>query len=84
MFKSKGDRLESLVQYVYQVLSNSSNQKIEVINKHDIIGKSGVKHNIDVYYQFNLNGITHKVIFECKNWKKKISKKKVLAFKSIL
>ncbi|MEB8399159.1 restriction endonuclease [Enterococcus casseliflavus] len=84
MFRSKGDRLESLVQYVYQVLSNSSNQKIEVINKHDIIGKSGVKHNIDVYYQFKLNGITHKVIFECKNWKTKISKEKVLAFKSIL
>lgn len=84
MFKNKGDRLESLVQYVYQVLSNSSNQKIEVINKHDIIGKSGVKHNIDVYYQFKLNGITHKVVFECKNWKTKISKEKVLAFKSIL
>ncbi|EMW5809697.1 restriction endonuclease [Enterococcus faecalis] len=66
------------------MLSNSSNPKIEVINKHDIIGKSGVKHNIDVYYQFKLNGITHKVIFECKNWKTKISKEKVLAFKSIL
>jgi|SRR5699024_3092631 len=84
MFKTKGDRLESLIQYIYQVLSDSANKDIEVKNKHNIVGKSGIIHNIDVYYQFELNGITHKVIFECKNWNSKVSKEKVLALKSIL
>ncbi|GIN74783.1 hypothetical protein J14TS2_52580 [Bacillus sp. J14TS2] len=84
MFGTKGDRLESLIQYVYQVLSDHSDKEIEVKNKEEIVGKSGVSHNIDVYYQFDLNGITHKVIFECKNWDNKVPKEKVLAFKGIL
>lgn len=84
MFKTKGDRLESLIQYVYQVLSDFSDKEIEVKNKQDIVGKTGVRHNIDVYYEFELNGITHKVIFECKNWDNKVTKEKVLALQVIL
>lgn len=84
MFKSKGDRLESLIQYVYQELSKFSNKNINIENKYDIVGKSGTTHNIDVYYQFELNGIIHRVIFECKNWKSKVSKDKVLTLKAII
>ncbi|MBF2595406.1 hypothetical protein [Listeria welshimeri] len=84
MFKNKGDRLESLIQYVYQELSKFSNKDIKVENKYDIVGKSGTTHNIDVYYQFELNGIVHRVIFECKNWKSKVSKDKVLILKAII
>lgn len=84
MFKNKGDRLESLIQYVYQELSKFSNKDIKVENKYDIVGKSGTTHNIDVYYQFELNGIVHRVIFECKNWKSKVSKDKVLTLKAII
>lgn len=84
MFKNKGDRLESLIQYVYQEMSYFSNNEIEVKNKYDVVGKSGVTHNLDVYYEFEMNDIAHKVIFECKNWKSRVSKEKVLAFKSII
>ena len=84
MFKNKGDRLESLIQYVYQELSKFANKEIEVKNKYDVVGKSGVTHNIDVYYQFELNGIIHRVIFECKNWNSKVSKEKVLVLKAIM
>lgn len=84
MFKSKGDRLESLIQYVYQTLSELSYSGIKVKNKFDVIGKSGTTHNIDVFYEFVLNGIIHRVIFECKNWNTKVSKEKVLTLKAIL
>ncbi|BDZ30275.1 restriction endonuclease [Lactiplantibacillus sp. WILCCON 0030] len=84
MFKNKGDRLESLIQYFYQELSKLSNKNIKVKTKYDIDGKSGTTHNIDVYYQFELNGIIHRVIFECKNWKNKVSKDKVLTLKAII
>ncbi|MGM0965636.1 restriction endonuclease [Bacillus pumilus] len=84
MFKTKADRLESLIQYVYQELSKYSNKEIKILNKHNLVGKSGVTHNIDVYYQFEQNGIKHKVIFECKNWNSKVSKEKVLTLKSII
>ncbi len=84
MSKNNGDRLESLIQYIYQTLSNISNHDINVKIRENIVGKSKVTHNIDVYYEFELNHIIHKVIFECKNWKTPISKEKILAFKSIL
>lgn len=81
--KRSRDRSESLIQYVYQELSKFSNKDIKVENKYDIVGKSGTTHNIDVYYQFELNGIVHRVIFECKNWKSNVSKDKVLTLKMI-
>lgn len=84
MFKTKGDRLESLVQYVYQTLLNNTNSVIKVERQKKLIGKSGVTHVIDVYYEFILNEITHKVIIECKNWKSKVSKEKILVLNSII
>lgn len=84
MFKNKGDRLESLVQYVYQTLSDNTNSKIIVERQKKIMGKSGVDHIIDVYYEFSFNNVTHKVIIECKNWNKKVSKEKILTLSSIV
>ncbi|WP_285015751.1 restriction endonuclease [Lactococcus garvieae] len=85
MFKNKGDELESLVQYVYQTLSDIQGSGITVEKKYKIQGKGAGKviHEIDVFYQFEMNGITHSVIFECKNWNTKITKEKILALKAL-
>ena len=87
MFKNKGDKYEALVQYVYQELLNENNSglsNIKVMKNYKVKGKSNVVHDIDVYYEFILNDITHKVIIECKNWNTKVTKEKVLALQSIL
>lgn len=85
VFKNKGDELESLVQYVYQSLSDLNDNGIKVERKYKIQGKGAgqVTHEIDVFYQFEMNGITHSVIFECKNWNTKITKEKILALKAL-
>lgn len=63
---------ERFTQEVYQELINARGITTSV--KHDVklIGKSGQKHQIDVYWEYSINGIQHKVAIECKNYKKEI------------
>lgn len=83
-FRNKGDKYESLIQYVYQQLSWANDREIEVKRNQKLKGKSGNEHQIDVYYEFEQNGIKHKVIIECKNHKRKVDKGMVQSFKSVL
>ena len=73
MVAKVGD-LESLVQYIYQVMSDLQYHDIFVQRNAAIKGKSNVKHEVDVYYDFVLNGQIHRVLIECKDWKKPVSK----------
>lgn len=81
--KNNGKKLEDLVRYIYQEMSNISNNTIEVKNNVKITGKSGVKHQIDVYYEFEQNDIVHKVIIECKDWNKKVGKDRISVINDI-
>lgn len=47
-------------------------------------GKSGQKHQIDVYWEYEIAGITHKVAIECKNYNKPIAIGKVRDFYGVL
>lgn len=83
-FFKKGQRYEELIEYVYRHLSMFEGPDIEVKRNVKIKGKSGVEHQIDVYYEFNVNNITHRVIIECKNHKKRIGKDKIQSFKAVI
>jgi hypothetical protein len=76
----KGDEYESLIQYLYQTLSEDSG--IQVFSKYKIKGKSKVEHEIDVYYEFLKNDVIHRVIIECKDWNTKVVKEKIEALKA--
>ena len=75
---------ERFTQEVYQELINARGITTSV--KHDVklIGKSGQKHQIDVYWEYSINGIQHKVAIECKNYKKEIPIGKVRDFYGLL
>ena len=45
---------------------------------------SGQKHQIDVYWEYEKDGIAHRVAIECKNYNRRISLEKVCAFKGVL
>ena len=47
-------------------------------------GKSGQKHQIDVYWEYEIAGVTHKVAIECKNYNKPIAIGKVRDFYGVL
>lgn len=57
---------EKFTQKIYQELINARGISTSV--KHDVklIGRSGQKHQIDVYWEYSINGIQHKVAIECK------------------
>ena len=49
-----------------------------------IKGKSGQKHQVDVYWEYNKDGIVHRVVIECKNYSYGVSIGKVRDFYGVI
>lgn len=76
---------EKFTQEIYQTLINI--QGIDTIDvKHNVKlkGKSGQEHQIDVYWEYEIAGLKHKVAIECKNYNSEVSIGKVRDFCSVL
>lgn len=76
----KGSELEQYVKYVYETLLNLKGENIIVSTNAILIGRTGAKHEIDIFYQFSKAGITHKVAIECKDRKEALAKGEVQEF----
>ena len=76
---------EKFTQEIYQELVNADVVKSTKV-KHNIkiLGKSGQKHQIDVYWEYEKAGVLHKVAVECKNYNKPIPISKVRDFYGVL
>lgn len=77
---NKPKDLESYVQYVYSSLLNLRDEGVVVSSNVILIGKSGAKHEVDVYYQFEKSRVLHKVAFECKFKSRRVQKSDVIDF----
>ncbi|WP_321330520.1 restriction endonuclease [uncultured Ilyobacter sp.] len=76
---------EILAKEIYEkILKEDGYENIEVKHNVKLKGKSGCSHQIDVYWDFNMGGINHKVAIECKNYKSKVSIGKIRDFKSVI
>lgn len=76
---------ERFTQEVYQILLNCRHPNIAHV-QHNIKmdGRSGCKHQIDVYWEYEKERIRHRVAIECKNYNRRVYKEKVCAFNGIL
>lgn len=76
---------ERFAQEVYQQLLSCQHPNI-VIVQHNIKleGRSGCKHQIDVYLEYEKDGVNHRVAIECKNYNRRVYKEKACAFKGVL
>ena len=63
-----GKYLESYVQFIYQKLLELMDEGAVVTTNVLIQGKTVVKHEIDVYYEFEHLNIKHCIAIECKDW----------------
>tara|TARA_R110000751_G_scaffold129991_3_gene231967 strand:- start:164 stop:1000 length:837 start_codon:yes stop_codon:yes gene_type:complete len=72
--------LESYVNYVYSNLLNLKDDGVVVSSNTILVGRSGAKHEVDVYYQFEKSRITHKVAFECKFKSRSVQKSELIDF----
>jgi len=81
----KDTEYELLTQSIYQLLlSKESFNTINVEHDVKLKGISNVKHQIDVYWEFQLADIPHKVAIECKNYKSRISLGRIRDFHSVI
>lgn len=70
---------------VFRQLSSYHHYRIKNVQHNvKLEGRSGCKHQIDVYWEYENNGVVHRVAIECKNYNNAVSKGKVCAFQGVL
>jgi len=81
----KGIEFEIFVKAIYDEILKQDGYE-NVIVKHDvnIMGKSGQLHQVDIYWEFNIAGVSHKVAVECKEYKNTVSVGKIRDFYAAL
>lgn len=83
MFDSStpGRGFEDYIRYVYQAILNCESQDIEVLRGARVPNARGdAFFEIDVYYEFDLAGVRHRVAMECKDTSRPVERNDVLAF----
>lgn len=72
---------ELLTQAIYSdILSREGVNTANVQHNVSISGRSGVEHQVDVYWEFKQAGITHRVLIECKNYASNLTLEKARNF----
>ena len=72
---------EKFTQEIYQELLNADAPKATNVQHNvKLKGKSGQEHQIDVYWEYEIAGVKHKVAIECKNYNKTVEIGKVRDF----
>jgi len=81
----KGTSFELLVKAIYEEILLQDELENTVV-EHDVkvIGKSGLAHQIDVYWEFIRAGVVHRVAVECKDYRGNVSIGKIRDFHSAL
>lgn len=76
-----GTNFELLIKAIYEeILATDGYETVIVEHDVKILGRSGQLHQIDVYWEFKIAGVTHKVAVECKEYSNTVSVGKVRDF----
>lgn len=76
-----GTEFEIFVKAIYEeILAYDGYDTVNVEHDVKVFGKSGQPHQMDVYWEFRIAGITHRVAVECKEYTNTISVGKVRDF----
>jgi len=73
--------LENHVQHVYQTILELEGKTVLVAKDVQLKGRHGSSYQIDVYYEFDVAGMRHRVAIECKNLGRPVDRDRVIAFK---
>ena len=58
-------------------MKNEASHNIQVEHNVDVTGRSGVAHQIDVFWRYKHAGVEHTVLIECKNYASNLTLEKV-------
>lgn len=78
---SKGNELEDIIQYLYQkILEAEGLTNVKVQKKVTLTSDAGYTSEFDIYWEFEVAGLIHKVAIECKNYNSSVGKGDVHEF----
>ena len=84
----RGTEYELFVKIIYERLikhNNHSHQNIKVLHNVKLKGKkTGLEHQLDVYFECYQNGEKNRYAIECKDYTTRFEKNKIAAFWGIL
>ncbi len=85
MSKNTGIPYEILTQQIFQALHDQDRVKnIKVQHNVELQGKT-LKHQIDVYWEYELGGVVYRAVVQAKDWATQaVTQNQLLAFKAIL
>lgn len=76
---------ELFTQRVYRKLESKGVFKRSLVKHNEkLMGKSGCEHQVDVYWEYENEGIVHRVAIECKNYNSHVPIGKVRDFYGVL
>jgi len=76
---------ELLTRQIYEsILQSEGSKSIDVKHNVSIAGRSGVEHQVDVYWEFKQAGLTHRVLIECKNYASNLTLEKARNFFAVV
>lgn len=83
--RNKNTEYEQFTRKVFAGLSSQKKVKtIKLQHNVKLLGNSGTRHQIDVYWEYEKDGQLHKVAIECKNYTNKVSIGRVRDFYGVL
>lgn len=83
--KNTGLPYERIVQAIFQAILDQDRAK-NIVVEHDVklTGKSGEQHQVDVYWEFEMGGVSYKTLVSAKDWGGNVKKEQVLSFRTVL
>ena len=84
MSKNTGVPYEVLTQQIFQQLLNQSDVKNVRVEQNVILKGKTAAHQIDVFWQYEVAGITYTTVVQTKDWSQTVQQGQLLMFKSVL
>lgn len=78
--KNTGESFESYVQFVYETLLGAQGRNISVSRRATVYDNHGNTYNIDIFYEFDVAGVHHRVAIECKDTRRPVERDDAIAF----
>ena len=85
MVMKRGTEYELFTQEVCRLIAEYQNLGASSVKQNvKLKGKSGQVHQVDVYWEYEKSGEVHRVVIECKNYRKPVSVGKVRDFFGVI
>ena len=80
----KGVAYEILIQNIFQDILKQDGLKNIEVRRNVVLSGKDYKHEIDVYWKFEIAGLEYETIIQAKDWKYPVNVGELLKFKAIL